>query len=129
MKGAREYAHLFKRGITQYGRLLICMSDHARGYTLNVWVLKEGVERLGTYPSESEGVEVYGVISGQPGWTESYGWLHQGPWEEDFAKLVRSLQLEKDARDTQNQAMHAESERLRKESQKQLLSTYKSEPA
>ncbi len=30
-------------------------------------------------------------------WTEEYGWLHEGPWEKDFAIVchARRLQLEK----------------------------------
>lgn len=86
MRGAREYARLFDSG--QYGRLYISPGHHARGLTFNVWVLPEGeVVREGGYPSQ-DAVEVYGIIGGQPGWTEYYGWLRDGPWKKDFEALV-----------------------------------------
>jgi len=33
-------------------------------------------------------VEVYGVIGGNPGWTERYGWIHKGKWVDDFQIMV-----------------------------------------
>lgn len=87
MNGAREFYGLF-RGKEQIGRLFISASRHARGSTLHVWVLPEGVEvEEGCWPG-SNSVEVYGITGGNPGWTESYGWLRRGPWEQDFAKIV-----------------------------------------
>jgi hypothetical protein len=75
MKGANEYAGLFKSG--QYGKLRIVSSRHARGYTFQIFIGQPDNE-----------VEVYGVISGQMGWSEEYGCLHDGPWQEDFKNLV-----------------------------------------
>lgn len=71
MKGAREYCKYFGSG--QYGKLRIETHKHARGNTFRIFIGQ----------SENE-VEVYGVISGNPGWTETYGWLHKGPWVDDF---------------------------------------------
>jgi hypothetical protein len=83
MTGAREYAPLFRTG--QYGRLFISSGRHARGYEFTVWVLPEGEDvPQGDYPS-SKAVEVYGVLGGQRGWTEWYGWIKDGPWQADFA--------------------------------------------
>ncbi len=75
MKGAKEYAKLFKSG--QYGKLHIVSSAHARGSTFHIYIGYKG-----------EMAEVYGIIGGNPGWSESYGWLHKGKWVEDFERLV-----------------------------------------
>lgn len=89
MNGAREFAAYFTTG--QYGRFYIVSGRHARGKTFHIYVLPEGEEAKpnGEYnpPLNDNAVEVYGVISGQRGWTESYGWIHTGGWKEDFLKM------------------------------------------
>ncbi len=82
MTGAREYAEYMPSGI--YGKLRIVSGEHARGRTFRVYV-----------GDEKNSVEVYGIISGNPGWTECYGWLHKGPWQEDFYKQFESKKLER----------------------------------
>jgi len=87
MNGAREYAELF--GNDKIGKLEFVSGQHARGKTFRVYLLdKEEGNRT---------VEVYGIIGGQPGWTEAYGWLHSGKWEDDFNLLVESKRLEREA--------------------------------
>lgn len=89
MKGS-EKAHLFKTG--QYGKLYITSSSHARGNTLRIQVLPEGEIAIpngsGNTCLNKDAVLVYDIVSGQRGWTEVYGWLHQGKWQDDFRKLV-----------------------------------------
>ena len=98
MKGAREYADMFKTG--QYGRLYIVSGSHARGKTFHIFVLPKDEAGIsnGTNnpPLNKDAVEVYGIINGQPGWTESYGWLYEGRWINDFNDLytVRKRELE-----------------------------------
>ncbi len=90
MTGAREYAELFKEtGL--YGKLYCVVGSHARGKTFNVHVLPEGKTNL-----NRDAVEVYGIKSGDPGWTEIYGWLHKGPWVADFEAIVQEKREEKD---------------------------------
>jgi len=88
MYGAREYYNLLKTG--RYGRLYMIVGTHARGHTLHIFVLPKGKEINGTYSPwiDSGAVEVYGVVSGNPGWSETYGWIHKGEWQKDFQKLV-----------------------------------------
>lgn len=89
MNGAREYARLFETG--QYGRLYVVSGSHARGRTFRIFVLPKDETAIpngpNNGPANKETVEVYGVVGGQRGWTESYGWLHQGMWQEDFLQL------------------------------------------
>ena len=92
MQGATENAELFKSG--QYGRLYLEAGVHARGKTFQSWVLPADVLCTGSPRSLGDAVEVYGIVSGNPGWTESYGWLHKGPWEHDFSSLVEQRRLE-----------------------------------
>lgn len=90
MYGAKEFASLFCTG--QYGHLYLESGTHARGKTFHIYVLP--VDMQITDPRQfnnirnSQAVEVYGITGGQPGWTESYGWLHIGPWQQEFQKLV-----------------------------------------
>lgn len=125
MQGAREYASLFQTG--QHGRLYLVSSSHARGKTFHIYVLPEGVEAKPNHdcaPLNSDAVEVYGITGGQPGWTETYGWLHAGPWQTDFWALCEKRQAELEAAaEAAAQAMqgrqHEEAARIQA-----LLATY-----
>jgi hypothetical protein len=126
MQGADEYAQLFKTG--QYGRFYIVSGEHARGRTFHMFVLPEGEPAVSNGPNNSclneNAVEVYGVTGGQRGWTETYGWLHEGKWVEDFLVLVenakRDLQSEREKREQQNEASKA----AKSNRAKQMLETY-----
>jgi len=125
MNGAREYAKLFKTG--QYGNLYITTGSHARGYTFHVQILPNGEKAKANYGNmaTNEGaVEVYGIVSGQPGWTESYGWKHKGPWQEDFEKLVVSMRLAKEEEDRMNTALNEQYEQDRKKAIQERLDAY-----
>lgn len=91
MNGARCYAELFTKA-EQIGRLYLLPHFHARGKTFHIYVLPEGqkaIENAGINPPlNKDAVEVYGVTGGQRGWTEVYGWLHKGPWQQDFWTLA-----------------------------------------
>lgn len=126
MKGA-EYATLFETG--QYGNIYITSGSHARGKTLRIQVLPDGEKAI---PNGSQNaclnetaVEVYGVISGNPGWTEVYGWIHQGKWCDDFQKLVdtRNQELEQIRRD--HEEWKTKDEAQRKQKELELLNSYK----
>lgn len=123
MQGAREYAQLFTTG--QYGRLFICSSSHARGREFNMWVLPEGEEvPHGSYPS-AHAVKVYGPVGGQLGWTEWYGWLHKGPWQEDFERLVTERRTAIAAGEERRQQEIAAKEKARAAQQKMVLASYR----
>ena len=119
MKGAREYAELFRES-QQHGKIYIKVGSHARGKTFQVYVTPtDCAVCLG-----SDMVEVYGVTGGQPGWTETYNWLHHGQWEDDFARLVeeaKTLKMVIDAADKARKDTLAEEEEARIKS---LLSAY-----
>ena len=119
MQGAREYAELFSTG--RHGRLFLLVGSHARGKTFQIYVLPEGAADS---PLSKDAVEVYGITGGQPGWTETYGWLHRGKWEGDFAELVASRRSELAAQAAyraQRDAEYEASERTRKA---KLLAAY-----
>ncbi len=96
MQGAREYAGLFETG--QYGRLYITSGSHARGKTFEIQVLPEGEVARGNGQNNKclneNAVVVYGIVSGSPGWTEVYGWLHGGKWQDDFQALLGAKRTE-----------------------------------
>ena len=95
MKGARGYAGLFETG--QYGKLYIVSGSHARGKTFHIQVLPEGERAIsngaGNLCVNENAVEVYGIVGGQPGWTEYYGWKHEGPWQDDFKAEVEKCRV------------------------------------
>lgn len=129
MQGANQYAWMFKTG--QYDRFYITSGSHARGSTFHIQILPEGIRAIPNGPSPNNlcvnenAVEVYGIIGGHPGWTESYGWLHQGKWQNDFEKLVKEklawLHLQ-EAESARRLALIKEEELSR---QKQLLDNYR----
>jgi hypothetical protein len=125
MKGADEYYDLFPQS-EQFGKLVVIASKHARGKTFRIFVVpKDYNHDVSSIPRLGNGaVEVYGIVSGQPGWTEEYGWLHEGKWQEDFAKIVAQRKLQvKEERERQAernvQAEQKEAERIA-----ELLSKY-----
>lgn len=125
MEGANEYAKLFTTG--QYGRLYLVSGSHARGKTFHIYVLPKGEDAIPNGPNgpqNKDAVEVYGIVGGQPGWTEKYGWLHEGRWIADFDALVsarRAETAEKDAKDDEAR-MKADQEAHKKKIQ--LLESY-----
>ena len=96
----------FFKSDEKIGKLFIKKRRHTIGNTLQIFVL----------PSEDadadhpDAVEVYGVISGLPGWAEVYGWIHHGPWvsvfedivEQRKQKLLEKIELEKQKKETES---------------------------
>lgn len=125
MQGAREFAQMFETG--QHDRLYLVSGEHARGKTFQIFVLPEGEKAIANgrnAPRNPDAVEVYGIVSGQPGWTESYGWLHEGKWCEDFRQLVAKRAQEIDVQKRKRDAEIAAEESAKNERTKRLLSTY-----
>lgn len=127
MVGAREYANLFEKG--QYGRLYIVPGSHARGRTFRIQVLPEG-EKARPNGGENlclnpDAVTVYGVVGGRPGWTESYGWMHNGPWVQDFEAMVAERRSTLESESAQNSKRIAEIKEERLAREKELLSSYR----
>lgn len=127
MNGAREYAKYFTKA-EQHGRLYILPSSHARGKTFRIFVLPKGenvIAGCGINPPLNDNtVLVYGMISGQRGWTESYGWIHKGSWVQDFERI---LQEKKDAITISNieaTAFSAEAQRIKDRKIKSILKDY-----
>lgn len=123
MKGAKEYAELFEKS-QQHDKLYLQVGEHARGKTFHLWILPSEEKLTESIHTCKDAVEVYGITSGQPGWTETYGWLHKGAWQEDFEKLVNSKKLEKEAERKKNQDLNEEAEKEKREKVKSLLASY-----
>jgi len=86
MKGADLYCEVFKY-FEQIGRLVFVPGCHASGRTFFIFVLPQGEEAESNPPRNRNAVEVYGVVGGNPGWTEWYGWKFNGPWQQDVKKI------------------------------------------
>ena len=62
------------------GPIVLVAGEHARGKTCHVFL-----------KNNNDTLEVYGVTGGQLGWTETYGWLIEGPWIQAIEKLLTEL--------------------------------------
>lgn len=94
MKGADEYYDLFNGKSRVIGRLYLQVHAHARGKCFEIFVLPEGAELTKHGHAPPGSVEVYGMTGGQRGWTETYGWLHKGKWQDDFEAIVSERRVE-----------------------------------
>ena len=75
-----------------YDNFIFVTSTHARGECFRIYLIEDA-----TLPDEvlkSKAFEVYGIISGQPGWTECYGWKHKGSWVKPILKYLMDLKKE-----------------------------------
>ena len=130
MNGARDYCVIFKEA-EQVGRLYLLPGSHARGLTFSVYVLpenEEAIENGGRNPPlNNNAVEVYGAVSGHRGWTESYVWIHEGPWMKDLAVLFLQRQEEWIAKCSDTKIQKQASIDNKESNKKKLLSTYKSQ--
>lgn len=127
MVGAREYAQLFRHTV-QIGRLYLVVGRHARGYEFRIYVLPEGEKAIPNGPHNPplnrDAVCVYGITGGQPGWTETYGWLHRGPWEEDFARAVAEHHAEMAIQRQESEHAVKRYQENEAEREKRLLASY-----
>ncbi|MBP9793316.1 MAG: hypothetical protein KBC56_04890 [Flavobacterium sp.] len=125
MKGA-ELAPLFKTG--QYGRLYITSGSHARGRTLRIQVLPQGEEAIPNGENNQclnkDAVSVYDVVGGNRGWTESYGWIHEGKWQEDFNNLVKEKQKEIEYENNERQKRISAEDKNQSDAVSKLLANY-----
>lgn len=122
MKGATEYARMFRTG--QHGKLFLVSGSHARGETFHIWILPTDEEIKGMPWMVKNAVEVYGITGGQPGWTETYGWLHKGKWQEDFYALVAARMVEIEQAKAEREKAKAEQEAAATERKNALLAAY-----
>lgn len=126
MKGADEYAKYIDSG--QYGKLFIVSGSHARGRTFRIWILPKGekaeINGSNNPPLNRDKIEVFGIISGNPGWTEEYGWLHKGKWVEDFNSLLADKKKEIILQQKNNETKKATLELNEKNKIELLLSNY-----
>lgn len=122
MKGATEYARMFRTG--QHGKLYLVSGSHARGETFHIWILPTDEPVKGMPWTIDGAVEVFGITGGQPGWTETYGWLHKGKWQEDFAALVAVRKHEIEQAKTEREKSISEKEIAATERKRTLLAAY-----
>ncbi len=125
MKGAKEYYDLFKGKSQQIGRLFFQFHTHARGKCLEIYLLPDGVlvnsNRIG---STTNVVEIYGMISGQRGWTEEYGWLYKGKWQDDFNNIIEQKLAEEIENKKQASIERIKDENNHKQNINKLLDSY-----
>jgi hypothetical protein len=126
MNGAYLYAKLFETG--QYGRLYVVSGSHARGKTFHIYVLPKDVVAIPNGPNNGpinkDAIEVYGAVDGQRGWTETYGWLHHGPWQDDFFSIKAEKEKEYEDQLLQKALEKEAIEASKRESIEKILADY-----
>lgn len=108
MKGAREYRdalrYMVKNEISgfQYGcnndvitngHFVFVLGEHARGYTMHVYLVKDTSGKYSVY-NRTNSLEVYGIVSGQPGWTEVYSFTTDNKTINDALQVLLDTALE-----------------------------------
>ena len=82
-------------GYIYYGNHTVFDFDqHARGRTLDIYIIKDedDLRKNGLY--DCDRLKVYGMISGQCGWNEKYGWIIEGDWCEYINGILKkSIEL------------------------------------
>lgn len=84
------------------GNVLYVTASHARGETFYIYLID---------PDNNNLFEVYGITSGNPGWTEIYGWKYKGTWVKPILQYLRSLEKEIAAYDAEVECVNRERER------------------
>ena len=124
MKGADRFALLFKK--EQIGQMFVCPGSHARGLTFGLYVLDDGYTvAINEYPKADRSVLVYGMVSGQRGWTEAYDWIKKGPWVEDFMAEVQRREERKKELESERQRNIVSEYTDKRAREQSILETYK----
>ena len=124
MKGADEYYDLFDGESQQLGRLYLQLRQHARGKCFEIKLMPDGMVGSGDYVAGKDVVEVYGMVSGQRGWTEAYDWIHVGKWKDDFLAIVEQKKLEKAQSKDSAEKIKQESNDADRKNTQSLLAAY-----
>ena len=68
--------------------------EHARGRTLDIYLVEDEDALREKGLLDCNKVKVYGMVSGQPGWTDKYGWIIEGNWCEYINGILnKSIEL------------------------------------
>lgn len=73
--------------------IIIASGDHARGRTVHIFLV-DNEDYIGNIINCPGKLEVYGVVSGQPGWNEEYGWIHSGSWVKVIERIIDNVLIE-----------------------------------
>jgi hypothetical protein len=71
------------------GNVIYVTSSHARGKCFQIYLVDD-IDKTDEELKQNA-FEVYGVIGGNPGWTEEYGWIHNGTWVKPILNYLLNL--------------------------------------
>ena len=79
--GLEKVYDLTTQGYIYYGNHTVFdFDEHARGKTLDIYIVKNEDDLRKNGLNGCDSLKVYGMVSGQCGWTEKYGWIVEGSW-------------------------------------------------
>ncbi len=77
------------------GNVVYGLSDHARGKCFRIYLVENTSDLTDKeIVSKDNCFEVYGILGGQNGWTEYYGWKHKGKWVKPITNYLNKLKEE-----------------------------------
>jgi hypothetical protein len=103
--------------------IIIVSGSHARGKTAHIFLV-DNDDYIGTIINCPNKTEVYGVIGGQPGWDEVYGWIHLGSWVAVIEKLVDDILLEIEQKEFDSLKMNQEYKKRMQDTLNEKLSKF-----
>lgn len=96
--------------------IIMQIGHHARGNVAHICIENESDERL----------EVYGILGGNPGWSEYYGWTKQGPWVKYIENLLDELEREINAKDRCVQSKTEEDKQRQLQAEQEKIKKFES---
>lgn len=138
MKGAKEYYNIVRSAYNKklgelrqlnlrhgwhggdseafiYNNFIFVTSSHARGKCFNIFLVED--INMSDEELKTSAFKVYGVVGGQRGWTEEYGWTHKGKWCMPILKYLKDLQIEIE----QHDLTIAENKRLKQQEENKKI--------
>ena len=125
--GARQFHSIVKK-TQQIGRFYFVCGSHARGKTFRIYLLPKGEKAISNGDSNpclnKDAVEIYGIAFGQPGWSETYGWIEKGKWVDDVMEIINDLDVKNQEAILKAKNSKLEKEKAEKEKRNTLLEDY-----
>jgi hypothetical protein len=109
------------------GNFIFEIGSHARGKTFRAYIVGDDFNKDTCFYSYNSKLEIYGIIGGQSGWTERYGWLVDEPiFHKRFDGIMAELENIKEERRLRRETAKAKANRTGAEWEREKITMYKS---
>ncbi|MFO1442933.1 hypothetical protein KDN24_06845 [Bacillus sp. Bva_UNVM-123] len=105
-----------------YKNVVFVTNSHARGKCFQIYLINEKYDNDEYFKNNA--FEVYGVVDGQLGWTEEYGWIHEGNWITHITRYIGNLQSQADSLDHEKMKLLGGQKKQERKALKDKLNKY-----